>query len=386
MSGFSPNIMKIDNYKFEGKKKFKRDNFSTGETGEYSTKFEAMELFYENLNHINELQQSLYADRKEGVIFIFQAMDAAGKDGAIRAVLSCLSPLGVTESSFKQPTKEELAHDYLWRFWKALPEKGNISIFNRSYYEDVLVAKVHKLYENQTCADRCKDKDIIKQRYKQIKNFEQYLYENSIRVVKIFLNVSKEEQAKRFISRIDVPRKNWKISESDIAEREYWDEYQQAFEDVINTTATKESPWYVVPADHKWYARLVISQIVVDTLEAMNPKFPVVPDEEVEKMQQYRWQLVASLPEKMQKKYLKKVEDDTKKLKFEAGVMNLPVDVYMDTMDSMLNNTSFNEDDLKNENLEPVREEEDFDIIKDNLKDLDKEDKLGLLDCATDNE
>lgn len=330
--GNLPRIMKLDKYKYTGKKKYKVNDFSTNETGDFETKIDGMEQFYENLSRINELQQSLYADRKEGVIFIFQAMDAAGKDGAIRAVLSCLSPLGVTESSFKQPTKEELAHDYLWRFWKALPEKGNISIFNRSYYEDVLVAKVHKLYENQACADRCKDKDIIKQRYKQIKNFEQYLYENSIRVVKIFLNVSKEEQAKRFISRIDIPRKNWKISESDIAEREYWDEYQEAFEDVINTTATKDSPWYVVPADHKWYARLVISQIVVDTLEEMNPKFPVVPDEAIERMQQYRWQLVASLPEKMQKKYLKKIKDDNDKIKFAAGVMNLPVDEYMDVI------------------------------------------------------
>ncbi len=348
--------MKLDKYKYDGKKKYKGKDFSTNETGEFENKIAGMEQFYENLNRINELQQSLYADRKEGVIFIFQAMDAAGKDGAIRAVLSCLSPLGVTESSFKQPTKEELAHDYLWRFWKALPEKGNISIFNRSYYEDVLVAKVHKLYENQACADRCKDKDIIKQRYKQIKNFEQYLYENSIRVVKIFLNVSKEEQAKRFISRIDIPRKNWKISESDIAEREYWDDYQEAFEDVINITATKDSPWYVVPADHKWYARLVISQIVVDTLEAMNPKFPVVAEEEVEKMQQYRWQLVASLPEKMQKKYLKKIKDDTDKIKFAAGVMNLPVDVYMDTMDSIINETEEDKEETKIENEPSVED------------------------------
>lgn len=324
--------MKIDKYKYYGKKKYNKNDFSTNETGEYASKQEAMQKFYENLNKINELQQSLYADRKEGVIFVFQAMDAAGKDGAIRAVLSCLSPQGVVESSFKQPTKEELAHDYLWRFWRALPEKGCISIFNRSYYEDVLIGKVHKLYENQACAERCKGQDIIKQRYSQIKNFEKYLYENSIRVVKIFLNVSKEEQAKRFISRIDIPRKNWKISESDILEREFWDDYQDAFEDVINVTSTKDSPWYVVPADHKWYARLVISQIVVDTLTDMNPSFPTTNEDELEKVANYRKELVKSLSKKDQKKYKKKLKDNKDKVKFEAGVVDVPEDIYMDSV------------------------------------------------------
>lgn len=326
--------MDISTYKYIGerKKKYKKENFKSDEIGGFKDKKSAMLCFYENLNRINELQQALYADRKEGVIFVFQAMDAAGKDGAIRAVLSCLSPQGVIESSFKQPTKEELAHDYLWRFWKALPEKGCIGIFNRSYYEDVLIAKVHKLYESQACADRCKGKDIIKQRYRQIKNFEQYLYENSIRVVKIFLNVSPEEQAKRFISRIDVSRKNWKISEGDILEREYWEEYQDAFEDVINVTSTKDSPWYVVPADHKWYARLVISQIVVDTLELMNPQYPVVEKKDMKRIKGYREDLVKSLPKDKQKKYKKKLKEDENKVKFEAGVVDVPDDVYLDTV------------------------------------------------------
>lgn len=367
--------MKIDKYKYDGKKKYKSKDFLTNETGEFKEKFDAMELFYENLNRINELQQSLYADRKEGVVFIFQAMDAAGKDGAIRAVLSCLSPLGVSETSFKQPTKEELAHDYLWRFWKALPEKGCISIFNRSYYEDVLVAKVHKLYENQACAERCKGKDIIKQRYKQIKNFEQYLYENSTRVVKIFLNVSKEEQAKRFISRIDIPRKNWKISESDIAEREYWDDYQEAFESAINATSTKDSPWYIVPADHKWYARLVISQIIVDTLEEMSPKFPVVAQEDIEKMEHYRWSLIGSLPNKMQKKYLKKMKDDKDKLRFEAGVMSLPMDVYMDAMDSMINNSDSDEDN-NSDSDEDNNSEKELDLDNDSIENENVDEKI----------
>ena len=312
--------MDIECYKYTGAKKYHANKASTNETGEYHAKVEAMAEFYENLRKINELlTQSLYAERKEGVVFIFQAMDAAGKDGAIRAVLSCLTPLGVTEASFKQPTKEELAHDYLWRFWKALPEKGCISIFNRSYYEDVLVSKVHKLYATQVFADRINKKDIIKDRYKQIVNFEDYLYANSTRVVKIYLNVSKEEQAKRFISRIDVPRKNWKISEADILEREYWEDYQKAFEDAINKTSTATSPWYVVPTDHKWYARLVISQIVLNTLEEMNPKFPTVKEEDFSKMRDYRWKLVSQLTDKSQKKYIKKRKDtDNEMFKFEV--------------------------------------------------------------------
>lgn len=349
----------ISKYKYTGntKQKYQKEKFDTKETGKFKNKRDAMLNFYENLNIINELQQSLYADRREGVIFVFQAMDAAGKDGAIRAVLSCLSPQGVIESSFKQPTKEELGHDYLWRFWKALPEKGCISIFNRSYYEDVLIGKVHKLYENQAHADRTDGKDIIKQRYRQIKNFEQYLYENSIRVVKIFLNVSKEEQAERFISRIDVPRKNWKISEGDIVEREYWDDYQDAFEDVVNVTATKESPWYVVPADHKWYARLVISQIVVDTLREMNPKFPTVKPEDLQRIELYRSELVKTLPKKYQKKYKKKVKDSKDKLKFEAGVINVPEDIYMETV--KFGDVEKHEKELEEENKESENKETD---------------------------
>ena len=182
--------MNIEKYKYTGKSRFDIKDTKTNDKGEFNSREDAVNEFVENLKKIHELQQKLYAERKESVIFVFQAMDAAGKDGCIRTVFSTLTPNGVKEFCFKAPSNEELAHDYLWRFWSALPAKGNISIFNRSYYEDVLVAKVHKLYENQACADRCKDKDIIKQRYKQIKNFEQYLYENSIRVVKIFLNVS----------------------------------------------------------------------------------------------------------------------------------------------------------------------------------------------------
>lgn len=300
----------MKNYRYDGSRKFSIKGFDCADKGEFKERHEAIGEFTENLEKINEYQQKLFAEQKEGIIFIFQAMDAAGKDGAVRAVLSCLSPQGVSEHSFKVPSAEESRHDYLWRFWDAIPEKGSISIFNRSYYEDVLVQKVHKLYENNKYADRIDPDTIIDKRYEQISNFEKYLWENSIRVVKIFLNVSKDEQAKRFISRIDTPKKNWKFSSGDIDEREYWDEYMDAYETCINKTARKNTPWYVVPADHKWYARLVISRIVLNELENMNPEWPVLDNEEKEKLLSYRELLAAQTePEE------DKSEDDGKKLK-----------------------------------------------------------------------
>ena len=193
----------MNNYKYDGRRKFNVHSFDCADKGVFSERHEAIEEFTENLEKINEYQQKLFAEQKEGIIFIFQAMDAAGKDGAVRAVLSCLSPQGVSEHSFKVPSAEENRHDYLWRFWDAIPEKGSISIFNRSYYEDVLVQKIHKIYEKNKYADRIDLDTMIDKRYEQIRNFEKYLWENSIRVVKIFLNVSKDEQARRFISRID---------------------------------------------------------------------------------------------------------------------------------------------------------------------------------------
>lgn len=282
----------MKDYKYDGSKRFNIKKFDCADKGEFSERHEAIREFTENLEKINEYQQKLFAEGKEGIIFVFQAMDAAGKDGAVRAVLSCLSPQGVSEHSFKVPSSEENRHDYLWRFWDALPEKGSISIFNRSYYEDVLVQKVHEIYRNNKYADRIDRDEIINQRYEQIRNFEKYLYENSIRVVKIFLNVSKEEQANRFISRIDTPKKNWKFSSGDIDEREYWDEYMEAYETCINRTARKNTPWYVVPADHKWYARLVISRIVLNELKEMDPQWPVLSEDEQAKLQQYRELLI----------------------------------------------------------------------------------------------
>lgn len=274
----------MKNYIYDGTEKFVPSKFDTRETGGL-TREEATAKMAEILPKIDELQKKLYAEKKEGVIFLFQAMDAAGKDGTIQAVLSCLSPHGVKEYAFKTPNSTELAHDYLWRIHHCVPEKGQIVIFNRSHYEDVLISKVHKLYENQKHSDYIDVKEIMKNRYEDIRNFEKYLYNNSIRIVKIYLNVSKEEQAKRFLARLNEPKKNWKFSASDLKEREHWDEYQEAFRDAINKTATKYCPWYVVPADHKWYMRYVVSKIILKTLEDINPQFPKVSHEMKEKFQ-----------------------------------------------------------------------------------------------------
>jgi PPK2 family polyphosphate:nucleotide phosphotransferase len=268
----------MNNYKYDGRRKFVSKDFDTSQTGGVK-KEEGKEKMQLNLLEIDKFQKKFYAEKKEGLIFLFQAMDAAGKDGTIQSVLSCLSPHGVKEYAFKSPNATELSHDYLWRIHKCVPEKGQIAIFNRSHYEDVLIGKVHKLYENHLKADYIKDRDVIKNRYQDIRYFEKYLYNNSIRVVKIFLNVSKDEQAKRFLERLNNSSKSWKFSTSDLKEREYWDEYQKAFEDAINETSTKYCPWYVVPADHKWYMRYVVSQIILDTLKEINPDFPKVSEQ-----------------------------------------------------------------------------------------------------------
>ncbi len=286
-----------DCYKISGRGQYHREDFDTASTGSFKNSRQARQAMDENLKKINELQQKLYAEKREGVIFLFQAMDAAGKDGTIRAVLSCLSPQGVTEAAFKAPTSTELAHDFLWRVEQQVPEKGQIAIFNRSHYEDVLIGKVHQLYKGQRWARHVEMDKILEHRYEDIRNWEKYLYHNSIRMVKIFLNVGKEEQARRFLSRIREEKKNWKFSAADVQERAFWDEYQAAFEDAINETATKTCPWYVVPADHKWYMRWMVSQIIRDTLEEMDPRWPKADDEERALFSRYEAQLAAEAGE-----------------------------------------------------------------------------------------
>ena len=288
----------IKPYLYDGKRKFNISKFNTADVGDFDSREDAVEEFVDNLHRINVLQQKLYAERKEGVIFVFQAMDAAGKDGVIRTVFSTLSPHGVKEFCFKVPSAEEASHDFLWRFYAALPPRGSISIFNRSYYEDVLVGKVHELYKNKIRPDRLNDYDVIKLRYQLIKNYEKTLYLTGTRVVKIFLNVSKDEQGRRFIARIDTPKKNWKLSSGDLKEREYWDQYMDAFESMVNTTSTKDSPWYVVPADHKWYARLVVSRIVLQTLLEIDPQYPTIAPEEWDAAMANRQAILDSISDK----------------------------------------------------------------------------------------
>lgn len=262
---------------------------STDETSLCRDKKDAKEKLKANNILIDELQQKLYAEKREGVIFLFQAMDAAGKDGTITAVLQCLSPHGVHEAAFKSPSSTELAHDYLWRIAAQVPAKGEIAIFNRSQYEEVLIWRVKKLWQSQANARRITDFDrALEYRYEDITNFETYLYHNNIRTVKIFLNVSKDEQAERFLSRIEEPEKNWKFSGGDYEERAYWDEYMNAFEDAINSTATKTCPWYVVPADHKWYMRYVVSEIILSTLQDMDPRYPEVTEERLATFASYK--------------------------------------------------------------------------------------------------
>ena len=300
--------MAFKKYVYDGTKKFDIAKSSTDETDLCKDRKDAEEKLQKNIEAIDLLQEKLYAEKKEGVIFLFQAMDAAGKDGTIRAVLSALSPHGVHEVAFKAPSSDELAHDFLWRIASKVPAKGEIAIFNRSHYEDVLIGKVKELYRSQANARRIDLDKVIKHRYEDIRNFEEYLYRNNVRTVKIFLNVSKDEQARRFLSRIEEPEKNWKFSGSDYEERAYWDAYQEAFESAVNATSTKHCPWYVVPADHKWYMRYAVSEIILATLQEMDPRFPEVTKERLATFAKYKEDLLKELPKEENKKSEKKPE------------------------------------------------------------------------------
>ena len=307
--------MAFKKYVFDGTKKFVISKTSTNETSLCMDRKDAEAKMQKNCEEIDALQEKMYAEKKEGVIFLFQAMDAAGKDGTIRAVLSALSPHGVHEVAFKAPSSEELAHDYLWRVASKTPAKGEIAIFNRSHYEDVLIGKVRELYRSQANARRIDLDKVIVNRYEDIKNFEEYLYHNNVRTVKIFLNVSKDEQARRFLSRIEEPEKNWKFSGSDYDERAYWDAYQEAFESAINATSTTHCPWYVVPADHKWYMRYVVSEIILATLKEMDPRFPEVTKERLETFAGYKEEILKELPKETKNSKKAKEPKGSKKSK-----------------------------------------------------------------------
>ncbi len=236
-------------------------------------------MLHVGVEALAELQEMLYAQDKWAVLLIFQAMDAAGKDGAIKHVMSGVNPQGCEVFSFKAPTSDDLDHDYLWRCMKHLPERGRIGIFNRSYYEETLVVRVHpELLAKQKLPPKLITNRIWEERFDDIRNFEQYLSNNGVLVRKFFLHVSKKEQRKRFLSRLDTPEKNWKFSEADVKERAYWNDYQRAYEDMIRHTATKDSPWYVVPADNKWFTRLVVGAAIIEAMASLKLGFPKLDD------------------------------------------------------------------------------------------------------------
>jgi PPK2 family polyphosphate:nucleotide phosphotransferase len=273
-------------------KDFRLKHFDPADTSSAKSKEHASELLEKGIAHMTELQSKLYAQDRWSLLLIFQAMDAAGKDGAIKHVMSGVNPQGCQVYSFKAPSAEELDHDFLWRTSRCLPERGRIGIFNRSYYEEVLVVRVHKqILENERIPGKLVGKDIWKERYQNIHDFERYLSRNGVVVRKFFLNVSKKEQKKRFLARLDEPEKNWKFSAADIHERGYWDDYMSAYEEMIRHTATKHAPWYVVPADNKWFTRLVVAAAIVETLESLGLAYPVVDAEKRKQLQAARKEL-----------------------------------------------------------------------------------------------
>ncbi len=275
--------MKIDKllkrYRIENGKHFRLKDHDPADTHGLGSEMkpQAKELLADGVKDLSRLQEILAAQDRWGLLLIFQAMDAAGKDGTIKHVMSGVNPQGVDVWSFKAPSAEELHHGFLWRTMKCMPERGQIGIFNRSYYEEVLVVRIHpQVLESQKLPKRLVTKHIWQERFEDINSFERYATRNGIAVVKFFLHLSKKEQKCRFMERLDTPDKNWKFSASDVKEREFWDAYQDAYEDMIRHTATEYAPWYVVPADNKWFTRLIVGQAVVEALKAMNLKYPKI--------------------------------------------------------------------------------------------------------------
>src|SRR5215217_1648106 len=257
-------------------------------------KKDGAELLQTGIAMLADYQSRLAAQDTYGVLVCLQSLDAGGKDGTIRHVMSGVNPQGVHVSSFKAPSAEELDHDFLWRYARRLPARGDIGIFNRSHYEEVLVVRVHpELLEHQKLPPEARGADIWRRRYQQINDWERYLTENGFVVVKLFLNLSKDEQRRRFLARIDLPEKNWKFSANDVAERRRWDDYQAAFSEMLSATSTKWAPWYVIPADRKWFARICVSAVLAHTLIQIDPQYPVVSEEARERLQAARVELEA---------------------------------------------------------------------------------------------
>jgi len=273
-------------YRVEDGKEFRLKDFDPGDTGKLHSKEHARELLEKGIALMSELQDKLYAQDRWTLLLIFQAMDAAGKDGAIKHVMSGVNPQGCQVYSFKTPSSEELNHDYLWRTMQRLPERGRIGIFNRSYYEEVLVVRIHpELLKDERIPSSLITKNMWEDRFQDICALERYLSRNGIVTRKFFLNLSKKEQKRRFLDRLQQPEKNWKFSATDVREREHWDDYMRAYEDMIAQTATKHAPWYVIPADNKWFTRLVVAAAIVDALEELNLSYPKLDPEKRKQLQ-----------------------------------------------------------------------------------------------------
>lgn len=277
----------LKDYRFDGGRKLTLREMPTTAGNAAEMKAALVAQTRDNLEAAAELQEKLYAARNEGLIIAIQARDAAGKDSLIKKVMGELNPAALEVHAFKAPSKEELGHDYLWRVSRAVPERGKIGVFNRSHYEDVLVTRVHGMEKGYAMPRRViEDPDFYHKRYRQLKAWEQYLYENGYRMVKVLLNVSQQEQRRRFIDRMELPEKHWKLSMDDMKERGLWKAYDAAYEDAVNNTATRECPWYVLPADDKWYTRYLMSEILVDVLTDMDPQYPPMDPAEAAKVPQ----------------------------------------------------------------------------------------------------
>ncbi len=281
-----------------GRKVTLEKHFDPGYKAGFLDKEEGTELLAQGVELLSEYQERLAAQDTHGVVVVLQALDAAGKDGTIRHVMSGVNPQGVSVHSYKAPSSLELDHDYLWRFASNLPRRGEIGIFNRSYYEEVLVVRVHpEILQNQQLPRQARGRDVWQKRYRDINAWERYLTDNGFTVVKLLLNLSKEEQRTRFLRRIDLPDHNWKFSAADVKERSYWDDYQRAFSAMLSATSTEWAPWYVIPADHKWFARLCASAVIANALIKIDPRFPKVSPEAHDALMETKGLLEAEAPD-----------------------------------------------------------------------------------------
>lgn len=277
--------MDIDKHRVKPEEKVNLSKYSTSDEQRYSDEELCDNRIPAMIEKLNELHLKLHAEEEKGIVVVLQAMDAAGKDEAITYIFSKLTAQGIKVSQFKKPAENDLKHDYLWRFREGLPARGQIGIFNRSYYEEVIAPRVHNLLGGTPLPNELIDENIWNLRYRQINDFERYLVENGFPVVKFFFNMSKEEQKRRLLERMKDPAKNWEFSFNDVKERQYWDGYQEIFEDMLNNTSKEYAPWYILPADNEWHSRYIVAEVMVDMLEKIDPQFPEISGEEREKLQ-----------------------------------------------------------------------------------------------------